>query len=135
MGPHDAGSEDRNRGNGTSPSTPLIPNHGRKTMLILSRYLPETIVITAPNGDKIEVSISEVRKSHKGPKVKLAFEAPKSYRIYRTEVLDKEITPCNTEAKAKPNTTPAAARSVPAFTTAKSSTAVRTETCQPGKTS
>lgn len=53
-------------------------------MLVLSRKPSETVVIVCPNGDRITVMVIDIR----GDKSRLGFEAPKEYRVHRSEVLD-----------------------------------------------
>ena len=54
-------------------------------MLVLSRLVHESIVITVPDGVRMTITIAEVR----GDKVRLGIEAPKEYRVHRKEVQDK----------------------------------------------
>lgn len=51
-------------------------------MLILNRREGETVMITASNGEPIEVTVSETRAGH----VRLGFHAPESVVIDRGEV-------------------------------------------------
>ena len=53
-------------------------------MLVLARQLHESIVITAPDGVRITITISEIR----GDKVRLGIDAPKDYRVHRKEIQD-----------------------------------------------
>jgi len=57
----------------------------RYMMLVLSRKIGETIQID----DDIFVTVSEV----KGGRVRLSIEAPKSVRIVRKEILEREFDP------------------------------------------
>jgi carbon storage regulator CsrA len=50
-------------------------------MLVLSRRLSESVVITTPSGERIRVIINRVD----GKVVKLAIEAPKDYSVSREE--------------------------------------------------
>lgn len=51
-------------------------------MLVLSRKVGETIVITAPDGTQIVLMLIEVR----GDKCRIGIAAPKSYAINREEI-------------------------------------------------
>lgn len=51
-------------------------------MLCLSREPQEAVIITAPDGTEIRVSINKVR----GDKVTIGFEAPANFIIDREEV-------------------------------------------------
>jgi len=51
-------------------------------MLVLSRKVRETVIITPSNGETVEVFVVEIR----GDKVRLAFTAPDSVIIDREEV-------------------------------------------------
>ncbi len=51
-------------------------------MLVLHRNDQQSIIITAPNGDKIRVLIADIQRG----KVKVGITAPKDYRINREEV-------------------------------------------------
>jgi carbon storage regulator len=51
-------------------------------MLVLSRKVGETIVITAPDGTQIVLMLVEVR----GDKVRIGIAAPTSYAINREEI-------------------------------------------------
>lgn len=57
-------------------------------MLVLSRLVGEDIVIVCPDGTEIAVRVSYVKKGNNG-RVGIAFDAPKSYRIHRKEILDE----------------------------------------------
>jgi carbon storage regulator len=54
-------------------------------MLVLTRLMEESIIIVCPNEDRILIKNVEIR----GDKVRLGFEAPKDYKIYREEIIDK----------------------------------------------
>ena len=51
-------------------------------MLVLSRKVGETVIITAPDGTQIVLMMVEVR----GDKCRIGIEAPTSYTIHREEV-------------------------------------------------
>ena len=51
-------------------------------MLVLSRKVGETIIVTAPDGTQIVLMIIEVR----GDKARIGIAAPKSYAINREEI-------------------------------------------------
>jgi len=51
-------------------------------MLVLSRKVGETIVITAPDGTQIVLMLVEVR----GDKVRIGIAAPRTYTVYREEI-------------------------------------------------
>ena len=51
-------------------------------MLVLSRKVGETVIITAPDGTSLVVMLVEVR----GDKVRIGIAAPKSYEVNREEV-------------------------------------------------
>ena len=51
-------------------------------MLVLSRKVGETVIITAPDGTSLVVMLVEVR----GDKVRIGIEAPKSYAVNREEI-------------------------------------------------
>ena len=53
-------------------------------MLVLSRTLSESIVVTMPDGRTIICKVNEIR----GDKVRLAWEAPVDVVIHRQEVHD-----------------------------------------------
>lgn len=54
-------------------------------ILVLSRQRNESVVITAPRGKQIVVTVVEIR----GDKVRLGFEADKSIEINRNEVQER----------------------------------------------
>ena len=54
-------------------------------MLVLSRKVGETIVITAPDGTQIVLMLVEVR----GDKARIGIAAPKSYAVNREEIQQK----------------------------------------------
>lgn len=60
-------------------------------MLVLSRKKGETIVLTLPTGEKIEVTVVDIDRG----KARLGIVAPKSIPVYREEVQEK----INAEAK------------------------------------
>jgi len=51
-------------------------------MLVLSRKVGETVIITAPDGTQIVLMLIEVR----GDKCRIGIAAPTTYTIYREEV-------------------------------------------------
>ena len=51
-------------------------------MLVLSRKVGETIIVTAPDGTQIVLMLVEVR----GDKVRIGIAAPKSYAVNREEI-------------------------------------------------
>ena len=51
-------------------------------MLVLSRKVGETIIVTAPDGTQIVLMIIEVR----GDKARIGIAAPKSYAVNREEI-------------------------------------------------
>lgn len=51
-------------------------------MLVLSRKKNETIIITCPDGTRLEFIAVEMR----GDKMRIGVEAPKDYTIHRGEV-------------------------------------------------
>ena len=53
-------------------------------MLVLSRKVGETVIITAPDGTQIVLMMVEVR----GDKCRIGIAAPTTYTIHREEVLN-----------------------------------------------
>lgn len=53
-------------------------------MLVLSRKKDESIVITTPQEEQVEIFVVEVR----GDKVRLGIEAPRAIKVNRREVFD-----------------------------------------------
>ena len=51
-------------------------------MLVLSRKVGETVIITAPDGTQIVLMLVEVR----GDKCRIGITAPKSYAVNREEI-------------------------------------------------
>ena len=51
-------------------------------MLVLSRKVGETIIVTAPDGTQIVLMLVEVR----GDKCRIGIAAPTTYTIYREEI-------------------------------------------------
>ena len=51
-------------------------------MLVLSRYRNQVVVITTEAGERIEVTVAEIR----GDKVRLGFTADKAIAVHRLEV-------------------------------------------------
>jgi carbon storage regulator len=51
-------------------------------MLVLSRHSDESIVITIPGGEEIEIIVVDIR----GDKVRLGVQAPKEVPVHRKEV-------------------------------------------------
>ena len=54
-------------------------------MLVLSRKVGETIVITAPDGTQIVLMLIEVR----GDKARIGIDAPRTYTVHREEIQQK----------------------------------------------
>ena len=54
-------------------------------MLVLSRKVGETIIVTAPDGTQIVLMMVEVR----GDKARIGIAAPKSYAVNREEIQQK----------------------------------------------
>ena len=54
-------------------------------MLVLSRKVGETVVITAPDGTSIVVMLVEVR----GEKARIGIAAPTSWAIHREEIQNR----------------------------------------------
>ena len=54
-------------------------------MLVLSRKIAETIVITTPDGIRITLFVVEIR----GDKARIGVDAPKSFLVHRGEVQTK----------------------------------------------
>lgn len=52
-------------------------------MLVLSRKLGEKITVVCPDGTPLEVTVVDIDRG----KIRLGFDAPNSYRIYRNELL------------------------------------------------
>jgi len=59
-------------------------------MLILTRRPGETLIIETPAGERIEVTVLEV----KGNQVKIGTDAPDNIAIVREELLEKSPTEC-----------------------------------------
>lgn len=56
-------------------------------MLVLSRKTGEALVLTCPNGERIEVVVTDIRRAGTGrPYVKLGIEAPRAVLIRRDEL-------------------------------------------------
>ena len=55
-------------------------------MLVLSRKVNETIIITGPDGTNIVVMLVEVR----GDKARIGIAAPKNYAVNREEVQKRD---------------------------------------------
>jgi carbon storage regulator len=51
-------------------------------MLVLSRKVGETVIITAPDGTQILLTLVEVRKD----KARIGIDAPRTYTVHREEV-------------------------------------------------
>jgi carbon storage regulator len=56
-------------------------------MLVLSRYIDESIVITIPPSDK-PTTVTVTQVGIQGTKSRLGFEAPKTVTVHRSEVQD-----------------------------------------------
>lgn len=54
-------------------------------MLVLTRLCRESIFITCPNGDRLEVFVVETRFD----RVRLGIEAPEEYAVHRAEIQAK----------------------------------------------
>ena len=54
-------------------------------MLVFTRKINETSIITAPDGTRITVTVIDIR----GDKVRLGIEAPIEYAIHRGEVQER----------------------------------------------
>lgn len=57
-------------------------------MLVLKRKVGETIAIEVPNGDTITIMLTDTNSYA----AKIGIEAPKPYKILRTELVKKEET-------------------------------------------
>lgn len=64
----------------------MIEYQGNYAMLVLSRKDSEAVIITHPDGTRIEVIIAE---THNG-RAKLVINAPKHIRIIRKEIEGEE---------------------------------------------
>ena len=53
-------------------------------MLVLSRLKDESIIITTPQGEKVTITIVDIR----GPKVRVGIEAARNISVHRKEVQD-----------------------------------------------
>ena len=54
-------------------------------MLVLSRKVGETVIITAPDGTQIVLMLIEVR----GDKARIGIDAPRTYTVHREEIQQK----------------------------------------------
>ena len=54
-------------------------------MLLLGRRIGETIIIKAPDGQNIEISVSEIPSLGQA---RIGIDAPRDYQIYREELAD-----------------------------------------------
>jgi len=54
-------------------------------MLVLSRKVGETVIITAPDGTQIVLMMVEVR----GDKARIGIDAPRTYTVHREEIQQK----------------------------------------------
>jgi len=54
-------------------------------MLVLGRKVSEQILITSPNGTRLDLMVVEVR----GDKVRIGINAPRDWTIHRREVQEK----------------------------------------------
>lgn len=52
-------------------------------MLVLSRKVGEKVIVFLPDGETLVVCVTETDRGH----VRLGFDAPKSLRIYREELI------------------------------------------------
>jgi carbon storage regulator len=57
-------------------------------MLVLTRKLGESLVMTTENGEVIRVTLSYAP----GNRVKVAIDAPQSVRVQRAELLRSDVT-------------------------------------------
>lgn len=64
-------------------------------MLVLSRMVDERIIIPLGNGELIAITVLRIAKNKK--QIQLGIDAPEKYRIYREEILRKEVGPQNAE--------------------------------------
>ena len=55
-------------------------------MLVLSRQLQETIIITTASGERIEIIVVDIRSPKSGCKVRLGINADRGVTIHRGEV-------------------------------------------------
>lgn len=55
-------------------------------MLVLSRRQQERIILTTPAGEKIIVTVVELRHGRQGSNARIGIEAPKTIRVDREEV-------------------------------------------------
>lgn len=62
--------------------------HTEANMLVLSRTVDETIVLTLPDGRRIEILVVDIRRNFVINKVRLGIEAPLDVTIHRGEVQD-----------------------------------------------
>jgi carbon storage regulator len=51
-------------------------------MLVLSRKKNETIVVTAPDGTRLVLTVVQIR----GDKARIGIDAPKDYAVHRGEI-------------------------------------------------
>ncbi len=58
-------------------------------MLCLTRAVDELIVIIAPGGQRLEIKLTKIDRN----KVRIGFECPKDYKIYRAELLREDGSP------------------------------------------
>jgi carbon storage regulator CsrA len=56
-------------------------------VLVLSRRTKERLIITAPNGTRLEIQVADIRSRNV---VRLAITAPKDYLIMREELLEED---------------------------------------------
>lgn len=61
---------------------------------MVSRFEGEKVFIDCPNGDRIEITFHDIRttwdgKDVKRKKVRVAIDAPRSYRIMRSELVER----------------------------------------------
>jgi carbon storage regulator CsrA len=65
-------------------------------MLVIRRRAGEGLVVTYPDGERLEVELLEIE----GSQIKLGFKAPRAVRVLRKEIAEMEE--CNREASRPP---------------------------------
>lgn len=72
-------------------------SHGRRTggrhdVLILSRKVDEAIVLTCPDGTRIDVMVTDIRRADTGrPYAKLGITAPAAVLVRRDELPELQV--------------------------------------------